>query len=317
MRKALIVGINYYQKINSLHGCVNDAYNLKSVLDRHADGTINFATNLMVATDSSSLITRKALKDKATDLFKDDSDVAFFYFSGHGYLESTGGYLITSDCQTGDDGLSMNELLQIANSSPARSRVIVVDSCHSGQIGTPEIKEDKAILREGMTILTASTANQYAIEMNGEGVFTSLLVDALNGSAANLVGDITPGSVYAHIDQSLGPWEQRPVFKTNVKSFTTLRKVQPPISLSDLKSITELFANPSDEFKLDPSYEPDSDLPNDENVEKFKLLQKYNRVNLVIPVGEEHMYYAAMNSKSCKMTVVGIHYWNLVKKERL
>ena len=317
MRKALIVGINYYQKINSLHGCVNDAYNLKSVLDRHADGTINFATNLMVATDSSSLITRKALKDKATDLFKDDSDVAFFYFSGHGYLESTGGYLITSDCQTGDDGLSMNELLQIANSSPARSRVIVVDSCHSGQIGTPEIKEDKAILREGMTILTASTANQYAIEMNGEGVFTSLLVDALNGSAANLVGDITPGSVYAHIDQSLGPWEQRPVFKTNVKSFTTLRKVQPPISLSDLKSITELFANPSDEFKLDPSYEPDSDLPNDENVEKFKLLQKYNRVNLVIPVGEDHMYYAAMNSKSCKMTVVGIHYWNLVKKERL
>lgn len=317
MRKALIVGINYYQKINSLNGCVNDAYNLKSVLDRHADGTINFAINLMVATDSSSLITRKALKDKATDLFKDDSDVAFFYFSGHGYLESTGGYLITSDCQTGDDGLSMNELLQIANSSPARSRVIVVDSCHSGQIGTPEIKEDKAILREGMTILTASTANQYAIEMNGEGVFTSLLVDALNGSAANLVGDITPGSVYAHIDQSLGPWEQRPVFKTNVKSFTTLRKVQPPISLTDLKSITELFTSPSDEFKLDPSYEPDSDLPNDENVEKFKLLQKYNRVNLVIPVGEDHMYYAAMNSKSCKLTVVGIHYWNLVKKERI
>lgn len=317
MRKALIVGINYYQKINSLRGCVNDAYNLKSVLDRHADGTINFATNLMVATDSSSLITRKALKDKATDLFKDDSDVAFFYFSGHGYLESTGGYLITSDCQTGDDGLSMNELLQIANSSPARSRVIVVDSCHSGQIGTPEIKEDKAILREGMTILTASTANQYALEMNGEGVFTSLLVDALNGSAANLVGDITPGSVYAHIDQSLGPWEQRPVFKTNVKSFTTLRKVQPPISLSDLKSITELFANPSDEFKLDPSYETDSDLPNDQNVEKFKLLQKYNRVNLVIPVGEDHMYYAAMNSKSCKLTIIGIHYWNLVKKERI
>lgn len=317
MRKALIVGINYYQKINSLNGCVNDAYNLKSVLERHADGTINFAINLMVATDSSSLITRKALKDKATDLFKDDSDVAFFYFSGHGYLESTGGYLITSDCQTGDDGLSMNELLQIANSSPARSRVIVVDSCHSGQIGTPEIKEDKAILREGMTILTASTANQYAIEMNGEGVFTSLLVDALNGSAANLVGDITPGSVYAHIDQSLGPWEQRPVFKTNVKSFTTLRKVQPPISLTDLKSITELFTSPSDEFKLDPSYEPDSDLPNDENVEKFKLLQKYNRVNLVIPVGEDHMYYAAMNSKSCKLTVVGIHYWNLVKKERI
>jgi len=37
------------------------------------------------------------------------------------------------------------------------------------------------------------------------GVFTGLLVDALSGGAANLVGDVTPGSVYAHIDQSLGP----------------------------------------------------------------------------------------------------------------
>ena len=211
----------------------------------------------------------------------------------------------------------MNELLQIANDSKSRNRIIVIDCCHSGQMGTPEIKEDKAILKEGMTILTASSANQYAIERNGSGIFTNLLVDALSGSAANLVGDITPGSVYAHIDQSLGPWEQRPVFKTNVKSFTTLRKVQPPISLADLKAIIKLFANPDDEFQLDPSYEIDSSSSNDENVAKFKVLQKYNRVNLVVPVGEEHMYYAAMHSKSCKLTVLGVHYWNLIKSDRI
>jgi hypothetical protein len=78
-----------------------------------------------------------------------------------------------------------------------------------------------------MTILTASSADQYASEENGRGVFTELLVDAMNGAAANLVGDVTPGSVYAHIDQSLGPWEQRPVFKTNVKSFVSLRHAAP------------------------------------------------------------------------------------------
>lgn len=317
MRKALIVGINYYDNIQSLQGCVNDAYNVKSVLERHSDGTINFGINLLVATDSNPPITRKSLKEKVIELFRDNSDVAFFYFSGHGYLESTGGYLITSECRTGDDGFSMNDLLLIANDSPARNRIIVVDCCHSGQIGTPEIKDDKAILKEGMTILTASSAEQSAIERNGSGVFTSLLVDALNGSAANLVGDITPGSVYAHIDQSLGPWEQRPVFKTNVKSFTNLRKVQPPISLPELKMITSLFADPSQEFELNPSYEPDSDNPNEDNIKQFRFLQKYNRVNLVVPVGEEHMYYAAMNSKSCKLTVLGIHYWNLVKRERI
>jgi hypothetical protein len=56
MRKALIVGINYYQNINPLRGCVNDAYSVKSVLDRHADGSINFGTSLMVATDDIAIL---------------------------------------------------------------------------------------------------------------------------------------------------------------------------------------------------------------------------------------------------------------------
>lgn len=40
-------------------------------------------------------------------------------------------------------------------------------------------------------------------------------------------------------------------------------------------------------------------------------------VNLVVPVGEAHMYYAAMNRKSCKLTALGVHYWNLVKNNRI
>src|SRR5690606_22430537 len=121
--------------------------------------------------------------------------------------------------------LPMNELLQIANNSPARNKVLILDCCHSGILGNLAPNEDKAVIKEGMTILTASSAEQYAIEEKGSGVFTSLFIDAMNGSASNLVGDITPGSIYAHIDQSLGSWEQRPIFKTNVTSFTTLRKV--------------------------------------------------------------------------------------------
>lgn len=317
MRKALIVGIDYYEHAPSLHGCVNDARAVNSVLERNIDDTLNFGTNQLNAMNANSAVTRKALKDSVSQLFKDDCEVALFYFSGHGYIESTDGYLITSECVDGDDGLPMSELLTIANNSRSRNKVIIIDSCHSGQFGTPNIKEGTAVLSEGITILTASTADQYAIEENGTGLFTSLFVDALEGSAANLVGDITPGSVYAHIDQSLGPWEQRPIFKTNIKNFITLRKVYPPISLTDLRRLTELFPDPGLEFSLDPSYEPDSECTNDYNVEKFKILQRYNRVNLVVPIGEEHMYFAAMNSKSCKLTALGIHYWKLVKKNRI
>lgn len=317
MRKALIVGIDFYENVTKLHGCVNDAYAVKNVFDRHSDGTINFGVRLATSTDDSNQISKRQLKDLVKELFKDACDIALFYFSGHGYIESTGGYLITSECSEGDDGFPMNELLQIANDSPARNKIIILDCCHSGIAGNNAQNEDKAVLKEGITILTASSADQYAMEKNGSGVFTSLFVDAMNGSAANLVGDITPGSIYAHIDQSLGPWEQRPIFKTNVRSFTTLRKVQSPISLSDLKQITQLFPVKSEHFKLNPSFEPDSNEPDEVNVEKFKILQKYNRINLVIPYGEDHMYYAAMNSKSCKLTILGEHYWSLVKNERI
>ena len=121
-----------------------------------------------------------------------------------------------------------------------------------------------------MTILTASTAEQYAMEVpgGGAGVFTNLFVDALSGAAANLVGDVTPGSVYAHIDQSLGPWAQRPVFKTNVKTFVSLRKATPPIPLADLQALATHFPDAGYDFKLDPAYEPErsEEQRNDPNI---------------------------------------------------
>ena len=192
-----------------------------------------------------------------------------------------------------------------------------MDCCHAGFAGKATGSSNESVLSEGLTILTASSETQYALEVDGSGVFTSLLVDALNGSASNLVGEVTPGSVYAHIDQSLGPWEQRPLFKTNVKSFTSLRKVQAPISLNDLKEITALFPKRDEPFKLDPSFEPTEKSAIQENTDKFALLQKFNRINLVVPIDEEHMYYAAFNSTGCQLTILGEHYWNLVQKERI
>jgi hypothetical protein len=317
MRKALIIGLDYYKNISPLTGCVTDAYSVKSVLERNSNGTINFSTKIRVATNNSNALTRRQLKDLTTELFKDDSEVALFYFSGHGYVEKSGGFLITSDCNEGDDGFPLSELLLLANDSPSRNKIIILDCCHAGFVGKISGFEDKSILSEGITILTASSETQYALEENGSGVFTTLLVDALNGSASNLVGDITPGSVYAHIDQSLGPWEQRPIFKTNVKSFISLRTVQPPISLSELKEIVTLFPSKSEPFQLNPTFEPTEKTCIPENAEKFALLQKLNRVNLVVPVDEEHMYFAATNSKSCQLTILGEHYWNLVKKDRI
>lgn len=328
MRKALIVGVDHYEHINGLSGCVTDAYSVNSVLERHSDGTLNFANpKLLTATGPNSPVDREELKEAVRELFREEAEIALFYFSGHGYLEDTGGFLCASDAKTGDDGLSLQEVMTLANQSPATNKVIILDSCHSGAAAISSSGAPQADIREGVTILSASTANQYALESGGSGVFTRLLVDALNGAAANLVGDITPGSVYAHVDQSLGPWQQRPVFKTNVKMFVSLRRAEPPIALDKLRQLATIFPSPDHQLQLDPSYEParsaeeiaNPAVPNPDPAKNavFEVLQDYVRVNLVRPVDSPHMYYAAMESKACELTVLGEHYWNLVDQSRI
>lgn len=324
MKIALIVGINYYKHGGSLYGCVNDAYSVKGMLERNDGGSVNFDCKLLTASSDRESIERGELKDAVEQLFTTKAETALFYFAGHGHIEATGGYLLGSDAKRGDEGVSLSEILVFANASPATNKIIILDSCHSGIAGTPPDKGDMATLTEGLTILTASTKDQYASEENDSGVFTTLFVDGLSGSAANIVGEITPGSLYAHIDQSLGAWEQRPVFKTNVRNFVSLRQVTPAIPLEELRLIDQYFPKPGFDFLLDPSYEPrmegrtaDMPLPNEENTRKFATLQKFNRLNLLVPVGAPHMWHAAMESKSCRLTALGEHYRKLVSKNRI
>ncbi len=320
MRKALVVGINTYKSMPALYGCAHDAEEVRRVLERNADGTKNFDVKFLSATGNKNLIYERDLRKQIEQLFKGNSDIALFYFAGHGYISQASGegFLLTSDSESGEDGINLEKVMALANRSDAKNKIIILDSCHSGAAGNDLFASKTARLPEGMTILTASTADQYASEEKGSGVFTSLFIHALDGAAGNLIGEVTPGSVYAHIDQSLGSWSgQRPVFKTNVERFVCLRKAAPPIPLTDLHKITEFFPIPHFEYKLDPSFEPDSPSADKERTKKFKVLQKYNRVNLVVPVEEDHMYYAAMNSKSCKLTMLGEHYHRLVKTNRI
>ena len=240
--------------------------------------------------------------------------MALFYFSGHGSVEQTGGYLITSDAEGPDDGLSMENLMTYANESPAKHKIIILDCCHAGQIANGPQGSRVAELADGVTILTASTPYEVALEADGEGVFTSLLVETLEGAASDLLGNVLLSTVYALIDQSLGFWSQRPLFKGNLSEVVSLRKVNPPIELQKLHRIKEFFPTKEYEHPLDPSYEFTHADAIEGNTEKFSVLQKLTSLHLVTPVGEDHMYFAAINSKSCRLTHLGKHYWRLVDK---
>ena len=77
MRKALIVGIDFYESIPSLSGCVHDARSVEAVLTRHADGTMNFPTpQVMTASNEATAVSKAQLKDAVRQVFKDDSEIA-------------------------------------------------------------------------------------------------------------------------------------------------------------------------------------------------------------------------------------------------
>lgn len=322
MRKALIIGINDYPNA-PLRGCINDASAFGGIIETNGDGAPNFDVRL--ATD---VPTKAELKGLIRELFSGDAETALLYFSGHGFLDDIGGYIVTPDFQQNDEGVSMDEILSIANDSKAKNRVIILDCCHSGAFGSPKNAGNKSThIAEGVSILTASKDDEAAMEINGHGVFTNLLLDALQGGASDLRGHITPGSIYAYIDQALGPWDQRPVFKTNITRFTSLRTVIPQVPIDILRSLIDYFPTPTDQYKLDPSFEVTNNqniehnviepYADEINIQKFKALQKLESVGLIIPVGEEHMYFAAMNSKTCRLTALGYHYWRLVKDKRI
>ena len=315
MRKALVVGINDYPNA-PLRGRVNDANAMSNVFGAHGDGAPNFGIKLI--TSPSEAITRSRLRAEIEALFSGDPDIALLYFSGHGLITSLGGFIVTTDFKKYDEGVSMDDILNFANHSKAKDKVIILDCCHSGAFGSPTTTgSNVAQLSEGLSVLTASRDSESALEINGSGVFTALVVSALQGGAADLRGHITPGSIYSYVDQALGPWDRRPIFKTNVTRFTSLRTITPSVSHATLRKLTEYFPTPQDEYKLDPSYEFTESTADPRKVAIMKDLQKFVGVGLVVPVGEEHMYFAAMNSKSCRLTAVGFQYWRLVKEKHL
>ena len=170
--------------------------------------------------------------------------------------------------------------------------------------------------------LSACCPSECTEEFNGRGTFTSLLVDALNGGAADLIEHVTLGGVCTFIDEALGPWDQLPVFRINVNSFISLRKDVPQVPDSVLGQLPFLFDAPGAKLPLDPSFEP-TNIPDweehrivepyttEDNLGTFKILQQLEGIRLVRSVESEHMYHAAMESKSCELTALGKRYWQL------
>lgn len=330
MKKALVIGIDDYTPPNELHGCVNDAVEMAGTLEANGDGSPNFEVRRMISSEGA--ITSENLHEAIKDLFQGEAETVVLYFAGHGILneETNNGFLVTQDGKHPNWGVSLSGVLQQANAAHPRikSCVIMLDSCQSGFAGEISGLGAAGIsaIGSGVTILTACHKDGFAGEENGHGKFTDIMLDGLKGASTDVIGRVTPASLYAHVDQTLGAWEQRPIYKANVQSFVTLREVAPKVSKEILRRLPQYFPTASYVYALDPSFEPDrgkeadrlSGIPvNDDNVRIYRELQKCHQHGLVTPTDHEYMWHTAVHSGGVRLTATGAHYRRLAEKKKI
>jgi hypothetical protein len=329
-RKALIVGIDTYEFASGLRGCVQDARAMAEVLARNKDGTKNFDCSVLLdrAEDGLPLV-RSKLRRALSKLFDCNEDV-LFYFSGHAVLAPTGGFLCTADATTDDWGVPMQELLDLAMLSPARQILLLLDCCYAGamsNVSAPRALYGVAgvsMLRENMTVMAASGATGPATENASHGLFTSALIDGLNGGAADHMGFVSAPALYSYASRRFDAWDQRPVFKTHATAVFSLRQCEPIIHRLQLEQLPRLFPRVTDTYRLDPEYEPEDEAGNvvepvnREKVAIAYLLKAYRDAGLLQPTEpNQQLYWVARRCGTVALTPRGREYWWLVVNQKI
>ena len=311
MRRALLVGINDYPT-SPLNGCINDANRMQEVFATHENDDQNFSCKMLLSNKYN--VTRGLLKEQIKKLFNhNDGDTTLLYFSGHGATTDAGTYLVTQDAKPNDEGVSLMEIVALANNSKAKEVIIILDCCHAGGAGNSiDLGERKIILREGVSILAASTEDQYSYEKNGSGVFTSIIYHAMQGAAADVRGKINLSSLYYYADMLLDAWKQRPVFKSHVSQMISLRNCKPKISNPVLRKLVDYFPNEKTGFALSPNH-----LQNENLAEVTKNLRQYYANGLLTLQSTNSFEAEATNNGSCTLTPLGEYHKKLVEENRL
>lgn len=308
VKRALLVGIDTYSSFSQLSGCVNDVLALEPLLARNEDGGPNFDCQVLADVNG---VGQDRLRDAIGKLLAPGADVALLYFAGHGMRRNNDLVLATTDGTTQSSGVATAEILgQMSDPTVLREVIVVLDCCFSGSIGfIPQVAAEVATLRTGLSIITASRSDQTAAETDAHrGLFSTMLCGALDGGAADVLGKVTVGGLYAYLSECFGAWDQRPTLKANIDRAHELRRCHPAIPPQELRRLPELFPTPEYELPLDPSYEPDAAPEHPAHERDFALLQRARSAKLVEPVGAPHLYFAAMESRSCRLTPLGRHY---------
>jgi len=155
-------------------------------------------------------------------------DVFIFYYAGHGSMIDNGFYFIPTDCvrlyddeALKSDAISAEFMQENFSKIKALKQLMILDACQSG--GATEVLAKRGAGREkaiaqlsrstGIHVLASAGGEQYAIEFKslGHGLFTYVLLDALEGSAdgAPLDGKVTIYELKSYLDDQVPEYTKK------------------------------------------------------------------------------------------------------------
>lgn len=207
---ALIIGINEYDNLNNLEYAVNDAKsiykiltekfkykkeNVKLILDKEAN-----KSNIM---QSYYEISKSACND----------DSVLIFYAGHGTTYQAGlrdkGYLVPCDGteENLNTMISWDSLIDDSELFRAKHIFYIMDACYSGLALQRSTSGSKRFLKDMMRrysrqVLTSGKSDQKVKDSGGKNnnsIFTSYLLDALNGEAKTEYGVLSASSVMNYV----------------------------------------------------------------------------------------------------------------------
>ena len=212
---ALVIGINGYLNINQLDIARADAESVAAVLV----GNLGFPKSHV-----SVLLDDQATRAKIMERFLafeslGPDDRLFVFFAGHG-ATVTGrrgpvGYLVPVDGKLDDKStlIRWDDLTRNAEIIPAKHILFVMDACYSGlaiqrtaNIGEQRFVSDM-LQRLSRQVITAGKADETVADSGGptgkNSIFTSYLLEGLQGKAVNENGVLTASYLMNYVYQSV------------------------------------------------------------------------------------------------------------------
>lgn len=208
-RWAILMGVDiYFDKRMQLLGAWNDSLALNQTFEQYGYFKTFKVGN---ATGQHMLST---LDDMKKYSLVEQPDILLLSFSGHGFTHKGKSYLLPVDAKGSVNDLlksaiSVSEITNLIKSVKPKQVIMLLDVClvdvegdSLKQVGQMEI--DLSDLKDvNMVTIYATQPGQPSYENTSKqmGYFTSAVVNGLNGSAANVKGEVTLSGLFSYLSK--------------------------------------------------------------------------------------------------------------------